>query len=220
MFRALLLCCTVVLGLSAARGQDPAPSPGPNNYQPAKVLKRTPVSYPLVARLNRVEGVVKIKFSVDDTGHVKDVTIVSPVNLALDNVVHERTLRDWVFQPALFEGKPIPSSVEQEFEFKLDPAEERALALKRLALPVGLPDPPYPPEAAARKLAGTTTIGVHWTQGDHPGLVDNIYLAKSSGSGLLDSTALKFAYENWRIDPAKAGKEAFEKTVTFKPPQP
>lgn len=215
MSRALSFCCAALFCLSVAHAEDPAP----NNYQPAKVLKRAPVSYPLVARLNRTEGVVKIKFSVDDTGHVTNVEISSPVNVVLDEMAREHSLRDWVFQPAMFEGKPIPSSYEQEFEFKLDPAEERALALKRLALPIGLPDPPYPPEAVARKLAGTTTIGVHWTQGDHPGLVDNIYLFKSSGSGLLDSVALQFAYENWRIDPAKATKQAFEKTVTFKPPQ-
>lgn len=215
MLRVLSFFCAVAFCLPIVRGQDPAP----NNYQPAKVLKRAPVSYPLVARLNRMEGVVKIKFSVDDSGHVTDAVISSPVDMMLGDVVREHALRDWVFQPAVFEGKPIASSFEQEFEFKLDPAEERTLALKRLALSIGLPDPPYPPEALTRKLAGSTTIGVHWTQGDHPGLVDNIYLSKSSGSGLLDSTALQFAYENWRIDPAKATKEAFEKTVTFKPPQ-
>lgn len=220
MSRVLSFCCAVVLCASVSRGEDPAPSVPPNNFQPAKVLKRAPVSYPLVARLNRMEGVVKIKFSINDAGQVTDVAITNPVNVMLADVVRERALRDWMFQPAMLEGKPIPSTFEQEFEFKLDPAEERALALKRLALPVGLPDPPYPPAAAARKLAGTTTIGLHWTQGEHPGLVDNIYLAKSSGSGLLDFMALQFAYENWRIDPAKAGKEAFEKTVTFKPPQP
>lgn len=214
-----LSCLAILLGLSLAHGQDP--SPAADTFQPAKILTRAPVSYPLVAHLNRIEGVVRIKFSIDETGHVTDAVISGTgSSVMLNDVVRQHSLRDWVFQPATFRGKAVPSTFEEEFEFKLDPAEERAIAQKRLALPIGLPDPPYPREALARKLAGAVTIGVHWTQGDHAGLVDSIYLAKSSGSGLLDSVALKFAYENWRIDPAKAAKQVFQKTVLFSPPQP
>lgn len=220
MLRFLSCSCAVLICLSAAGAQEASPSPAGGNYRAPKILTRAPISYPLLAHLNRVEGVVRVKFSIDETGHVTDAVITGTGNsMMLNEVVRQAAMRDWVFQPATLRGQPVPSSYEQEFEFKLDPVEERAIAEKRLALPIGLPEPPYPREAVARKLAGAVTIGLHWTQGDHPGLVDSIYLSKSSGSGLLDATALRFAYENWRIDPAKATKEAFLKTVIFTAPR-
>lgn len=217
MSRALLIPCLCLLVSSpVASAQTVSPAPAIPGFKPARVLTRAPVPYPEVAHLNRIEGVVGVKFSIDDAGRVSDAVVSSTSHsMMLDDVVRERGIREWVFQPATLDGKPVPSTFEQEFEFRLDPAEERAIALKRLAAPVGLPDPPYPPEALPRKLAGEVTIGVRWTNG---GLVDNIFLVKSSGSGLLDLTALRFAYENWRIDPARVTKGAFTKTVEFKLP--
>ena len=117
------------------------------------------------------------------------------------------------FQPATLDGKPVPGTLDKEFEFHLDPAEQRALAAKRLAARIGTPDAPYPKEALALKAQGSCTISVTWTK---DGLVDRIVLAKASGSNILDRAALRFAYENWRIDPKDVveGKE-FSKTMTF-----
>ena len=216
MFRLPLICCaTFLLSIGAMRAEGEK-----SGFQGPKILTRAPVPYPEVAHLNRIEGVVRIKFIIDDTGHVTDAAVVGTSrSVMLDDVVRERGIRQWVFQPATLNGKPVPSTFEQEFEFRLDPAEERAIALKRLARPIGVPEVPYPPEALEKRLEGKAVIGVHWTEGEHAGLVSNIYLVKSSGSGLLDRFALRFAYENWRIDPTMVTKQAFTKTVEFKAPQ-
>lgn len=215
-----------MLALPPASKPSPASTPNPEgtNYHHAKLLRHPALSYPTLALLNRVEGVVKIRFGIDDQGHVETVNALQTGgSVLLDAVVLDRTLRDWTFQPATLDGKPIASSLEREFEFRLDPEEQRRFARERLAAPVGLPEPPYPPAAVPSNLKGSCTIGIFWTP---QGLVDLIYLDKSSGSNVLDHAALRFAFTHWHMDPKdiiyakdKEGRDkAFTKTVTFNPP--
>jgi TonB family protein len=203
-------------------GETPAPAaPGPSAtpgvYVPAKVRTRAPVGYPTLASLNRIQGTVTIRFHIDESGHVIETTVASPNSNALLNQLNtERSLLQWTFVPATLNGQPVPSIHDQEFEFKLDPEEQKKLAIERLALSIGTPDPPYPPGAAASHLEGKATIGVFWTK---QGLVDKIDLVKSSGAPLLDIAALRFAYEHWRLDPAAGSPDKpYVKTVTFTAP--
>ena len=197
----------------------PAPSdtPEPSKFQGPKLLASRPVRYPEQAFLNRVEGVVRVKFSVDDAGHViKAAVSQSSGSVMLDAMALDYDLKLWTFQPATLDGQPVPGTVDKEFEFKLDPAGQKALATKRLAAKVGTPDAPYPKEALPLKAQGSCTINVTWTKA---GLVDRIILAQASGSNILDRTALRFAYENWRVDPKDAvPDQEFSKKMTFTPP--
>ena len=197
-----------------------SPTPEDKRFSPPKELKRGPVTYPILANLNRIEGVVGVRFAIDEAGKVKDATAYrTSGSFLLDAVVKSRGIMEWTFQPATFDGKPVPSTYEKEIEFHLDPAEQREFARKRLAAPVGTPDPPYPAEALAMqpRPKGDCTIGVYWLPS---GLVDNINLLKSSGSATLDHAALRFAYENWHIDPSqiKDPKVQFTKVLSFVPP--
>ncbi len=197
----------------------PTGTAGANVFESPKVLKHPTPGYPELAHLNRVEGVVRIHFVIDEAGHVSDLTVAKTSgSVMLDSLMRDHILREWTFQPAMLNGQPVAGGLDKEFEFKLDPAEQRALAEKRLALTVGTPDPPYPPEALALHPPpkGKCTVGVRWTKA---GLVDLIYLPAASGSNILDRAALRFAYQNWRTDPATAVKdEAFTKTINFTPP--
>ena len=197
----------------------PSATPAASNFQGPKLLKHPTPAYPELAHLNRVEGVVRVHFAIDEAGHVTAVSLAKTSgSVMLDSLIRDYTLRDWTFQPATLNGQPVPGGTDKEFEFKLDPNEQRVLAEKRLALPVGTPDPPYPPEALTMHPPpkGKCTVGVRWTKA---GLVDLIYLPVASGSNVLDRAALRFAYSNWRTDTATAAKdEAFTKTITFTPP--
>ncbi len=202
---------------SAASSPAPEDTPVPGKFQPPKVLTTRPVRYPEQAFLNRVEGVVQLKFAVDDAGHVSKVTVnKSSGSVMLDAVALDYDLKLWTFQPATLDGNPVPGTVDKEFEFHLDPAGQKALAAKRLAAKIGTPDAPYPKEAIPLKAQGTATVNVTWTK---VGLVDRIYLSKASGSNILDRTALRFAYENWRVDPKDVTPDKeFSKAMTFTPP--
>ena len=198
------------------------PEHSSNRYVPPKLVKRLPVAYPETAHLNRATGVVGLLFYIDETGKVTRVVVGKSSGIvALDAVVLDYNLQHWEFAPATLDGKPVPSTKEEEFEFRLDAAEEHAIAVKRLALPVGTPDCPYPKEALAlpQKPRGSVTVSVRWTK---LGLVDLIYLPKTSGSNTLDRAALRWAYENWHVDPAtlndKNKDAVFTKTMNFVPP--
>ncbi len=201
---------------------SPTPTPAGTGYTPPKVLKQSPITYPILANLNRIEGIVGVRFAIDENGAVKDATVYRPSHsVLLDSVVRSRGFLSWTFVPATLNGRPIPSTLDKEIEFRLDPAEQRQFALKRLAAPIGIPDPPYPPEALAihPHPGGDCTIGVFWTE-TGSGLVDIINLLKGSGSPTLDHAALLFAYENWHIDPKqiKDPKEQYTRVLTFTPP--
>ena len=221
-----------MLAVPATPRATPPPPPADTRFQAARVVNHPAPAYPTLAQLNRVEGVVTVRFGINDQGHVTALAVAkSGGSIMLDSVVRDPTLQAWTFQPATLDGKAIASSVERELEFRLDPEEQRKLARQRLALTDGFPDPPYPPEAvalhernpASAPLRGSCTVGVTWTE---RGLVDLIYLDKTSGSDLLNRAALRWAFGHWRIDPRsivypkdKDGKEKpFLKTVTFTPP--
>ena len=225
-----LLAAATLLHSSPVAAQTASPPPAPTaspaastaggEFLPPKVLKRVPPAYPDLAQMNRVEGVVRVKFFIDENGQITNILAVkSSRSVLLDNVVRNHDLREWTFQPATLDGKPVPGTLEQEFEFHLNRDEERAVGLRRMALsltPPGTPDAPYPREALPSRAAGSCTINVKWTKA---GLVDMIYLSKSSGSNILDLKALRFAYEHWHVDPKSVTDQEFSKTMTFTPPE-
>ena len=134
---------------TASASTAPSAPPEDKRFQPPKVLATRPVRYPEQALLNRIEGVVRVKFSVDDTGHVTNAVVEkSSGSTMLDAMVLEYDLSKWTFQPATLDGKPVPGTLDKEFEFHLDPNEQRALAEERLKAPVGTPDAPYPTRGA------------------------------------------------------------------------
>jgi TonB family protein len=200
---------------SPASGSSPEATL-PADFEPAKVLAKTPVAYPTLADLNRIEGLVTIRFYIDESGHVRRVAVAKSANPLLNQLAGDPRLLQWTFTPAKFKGRLVPSTHDQEFEFRLDPEQQKRIAIHRMALAIGTPDPPYPPLAIPHHLQGNVTISVKWTK---EGLVGEISLVKSSGSSFLDSSALRFAYENWRIDPAAASPDQpFVKTIKFVAP--
>ena len=93
------------------------------------------------------------------------------------------------------------------------------MAEKRLALPIGHADPPYPPEALALHPPpkGKCTVGVRWTKAGLGGLD---LLARWPAARMCSTArpcGLRTA--NWRTDIATAAKdEPFTKIITFTPP--
>ena len=96
---------------SPAASAAPTAAPADSRFQPAKVLKHPAPAYPELALLNRAEGVVTIRFGIDDKGRVTTLSIAkSGGSVMLDSIVLDYTLHDWTFEPATLDGKPIASS--------------------------------------------------------------------------------------------------------------
>ncbi|RYE94867.1 MAG: TonB family protein, partial [Myxococcales bacterium] len=115
--------------------------------QPAKPVVQPPVlqkfvdaPYPAEAAKKQVEGSVILQLDVDAEGKVTGVTVVGPAGNGFDEAATEAA-KQFVFQPALRDGKPIASRIPYKYSFTLkvvepaaDPTKPAAPAVKRAVL--------------------------------------------------------------------------------------
>jgi protein TonB len=74
------------------------------------------------------------------------------------------------------------------------------------------PDPAYPPIALQQGLQGSVTLSITV---DETGLITAIAVKQSSGSPLLDRSALEFVRKHWIIPPSD-GSRSYEATITYR----
>jgi periplasmic protein TonB len=93
-----------------------AGGPGGQLQEPRLIASSAPI-YPVFARTTNLEGVVVMDILVDPTGKVAQVKVVSgPVPLrqaAMD------AIRQWKYQPAQLNGKPIQFHTNANVRFAL-----------------------------------------------------------------------------------------------------
>lgn len=80
--------------------------------------------------------------------------------------------------------------------------------LKVGAVGMRTPKPPYPYQARAARLTGTCIVRVTT---DASGSVSSVVVTKSSGSGILDSSATGFIKGNWKASP----NSTFSKPIDY-----
>lgn len=87
---------------------------------PVNVVVRIPPLYPLRARERGIEGWVKVKLLVDETGRVAQVDIVDaePAGVFEKSVL--RCVRQWKFSKALVAGMPVKIWMETTIRFRLE----------------------------------------------------------------------------------------------------
>lgn len=93
---------------------------GTEGLTPPRVLRRGPVTYPPLARAQRVQGIVVTSVLVSETGAVMDVKVIrgvpQPVGL---NEAAVQTMRRSSFAPGTKDGVRVKSYVTVPVEFKL-----------------------------------------------------------------------------------------------------
>jgi protein TonB len=75
--------------------------------------------YPDAARQEDLEGVVVLRVTIAPDGTVSDVSVVSS-DEAVFNEPAVTAVRQWKWQPATQEGKPVSSTVSIPLSFSLD----------------------------------------------------------------------------------------------------
>ena len=85
--------------------------------QQPRLLYQPPPAYPSEARSQRLEGVVSIKFIVDDTGKVSHARVEKSTHPAFEKPALE-AVRKSKFEPGLRGGKPVAASKRQTFRFQ------------------------------------------------------------------------------------------------------
>jgi TonB family protein len=108
-------------GLIAGNTKQPVaptvPLPIGGDVQAAHMISSVPPVYPSLARAQHIQGQVLVDALIDTNGHVSSMRIVSgPVLLhqaAMD------ALRQWKYQAATLDGKPVPMHLTVTVQFRL-----------------------------------------------------------------------------------------------------
>jgi protein TonB len=105
-------------GLAGSHGKQPAaPVPVGGDVKTARLISSVPPAYPQLARSQRLSGDVKLDALIDENGRVTATKVFSgPVLLhqaAID------ALRQWKYQPATLDGKPVPMHLTVTIQFRL-----------------------------------------------------------------------------------------------------
>jgi protein TonB len=111
----------VAPGSSTFAPAPPASSaPGSNvggDVKPAKLISSAPPVYPTLAKNQHVGGDVKVDALVDASGRVTAMKVISGPTLLHQAAMD--ALRQWKYQPATLDGKPVPMHVTVTLQFRL-----------------------------------------------------------------------------------------------------
>jgi protein TonB len=107
-------------GLAAGNGKQPtapeAPLPVGGDVKAAKLISSVAPVYPILAKNQHVSGNVVIDASIDETGHVTTVKVIS--GPALLHQAAMVAVRQWKYQPASLDGKPVSMHLTVTLQFR------------------------------------------------------------------------------------------------------
>ena len=83
----------------------------------AKLLRKVIPEYPVLAKANRISGVVRLIGTIGKDGTIQNLQIVSGHPL-LARVAFE-AVRQWVYKPTLLNGTPVEVIAPIEVNFTL-----------------------------------------------------------------------------------------------------
>jgi TonB family protein len=75
-------------------------------------------NYPLAARGEKYSGIAVIGLIVDASGAPRDVRVVRPLGMGLDEAAVE-AVEHYRFSPAMYGGKPVPVQINIEVDFRM-----------------------------------------------------------------------------------------------------
>lgn len=88
---------------------DKAPSP----------TMQMPPRYPSDMQRDKIEGTVVLVFVLDERGRVKDVKAESSSHPSFERPAMD-AVRQWVFEPAVKDGKSVRARIRQPIRFRLN----------------------------------------------------------------------------------------------------
>jgi TonB family protein len=146
--------------------------------QPATPVDRPAPDYPDAA--GDSEGYVKLRFTVDKTGHVTDVQPFESSPQGLFDATAVEAMSHWSYRPRTVDGKPADQP-GNTIVLRFKPGADRP--------PIWLNPSPayYPREAYEAKAEGMVKVGYEI---DERGMVGNVHLVSSSVPGVFDQAAL------------------------------
>ena len=105
------------LGANLAEGAKQPAAPAGGDVKPAHLISSVPPSYPALARTQHIAGEVRVDASIDATGRVTTMKVVSGPSLLHQAAMD--ALRQWKYQAATLDGKPVPMHLTVTIQFRL-----------------------------------------------------------------------------------------------------
>ena len=105
---------------SAAPAALPAPKQAANGFQEAQLIERVLPVYPAGAVRLRISGQVRLEATVDERGAVKNVKTLGGNPMLATAAV--QAVKMWKYKAATNGGKPVPTTISIQVEFKGDNA--------------------------------------------------------------------------------------------------
>lgn len=89
-----------------------------NRAKNIKLIEETPPKYPYFAKRNRLKGVVKLEYTVDENGNTKDIFVTSSPHINFNRAAIN-AVSNYKFEPVLVNNKPIEViGVKSEITFE------------------------------------------------------------------------------------------------------
>ena len=82
-------------------------------------LVRIPPTYPMRAANRRIQGWVKVEFTITKEGKVKDAIVVASKPSSIFNSAALKAIKRWKFKPHIIAGEAYEQRAAQTLEFKL-----------------------------------------------------------------------------------------------------
>jgi TonB family protein len=107
--------------IGVGNGKQPvapeAPLPIGGDVQTARLISKVDPNYPVLAKNQHVAGDVRIDALIDANGHVTTMKVISGPTLLHQAAMD--ALRQWKYQPASLDGKPVPMHLTVTLQFRL-----------------------------------------------------------------------------------------------------
>jgi periplasmic protein TonB len=98
--------------------QPTTPARPTGETRDAKVVRQVQPGYPQLAYRRRLTGWVEIRFNVGTEGRVSNVEVIRADPPRMFDREAIRAVEQWMFEPALRDGQPVPSTLSRRIEFK------------------------------------------------------------------------------------------------------
>ena len=90
-----------------------------HHVSPPRIVAQQQPEYTELARHARYQGTTILRAVIDSRGETTQVQILRPLGMGLDDQA-VNVIRQWRFEPAKRDGKPIAVLVDIEVNFRLD----------------------------------------------------------------------------------------------------
>ena len=87
------------------------------NVEAAVLLRRVTPSYPAMAKAASVQGTVRFTATIDKTGHVQNLQLVSGPQMLVHAAAE--AVKQWVYRPMMLDGKPSEVITQIEVRFAI-----------------------------------------------------------------------------------------------------